>query len=549
MIRELAKSLRKWRGLLVVVLRMKAMAVVALLVVAASAGAQRPLDWGDQQNGTFKNPVLNADYSDPDVIRVGDRYYMVASDFHFLGMQMLESADLLHWRVVSQVFDRFDYPGWDANRHYAGGSWAPALRHHDGRFYVYFCTPDEGLFVATAADAAGPWSPLHCVRQAEKWEDPCPLWDDDGQAYLGRSRHGAGPIIVHRMSADGRQLLDDGVTVYTGPVAEGTKFLKRHGYYYLIIPEGGVGQGWQTVLRSRSVYGPYEKRVVLEQGSTSVNGPHQGALVDVPADSTWWFFHFQETHPRGRVVHLQPARWKDDWPLMGVDIDGNGIGEPVAVWTNPIAQAPQLTEGVPVEGGCSDDFSASRRYWVGQRQRALGLQWQWNHNPVDSAWSLDERRGWLTLHVLPAAGLREARNQLSQKTVGYESQATTRLDCSQLRDGDHAGMLCTGKTLMAVGVCREKGRLHFFVERDGERQLVAPCQRSVVFLRVTIDSAANTHQFAISTDGRHFTPAGQPFPLRMGYWKGSRVGLFAYTTGTAAGGTACFDHFSYTVDR
>ena len=234
---------------------------------------------------------------------------------------------------------------------------------------------------------------------------------------------------------------------------------------------------------------------------------------------------------------------------MGVDIDGNGIGEPVPVWTNPIAQAPQLTEGVPVEGGCSDDFSSSHRYWVGQRQRALGLQWQWNHNPVDSAWSLDERRGWLTLHVLPAAGLREARNQLSQKTVGYESQATTRLDCSQLRDGDHAGMLCTGKTLKAVGVCREKGRLHFFVERDGERQLVAPCQRSVVFLRVTINSAANTHQFAISTDGHHFTPAGQPFALRMGYWKGSRVGLFAYTTGTATGGAACFDYFNYTVDR
>ena len=214
------------------------------------------LDWGDQHNGTYKNPVLNADYSDPDVIRVGDKYYMVASDFHYLGMQVLESSDLVNWQLVSQIYDRFDYPGWDANRHYGGGSWAPAIRHHDGRFYVYFCTPDEGLFMSTAEDAHGPWSPLHCLKEVSKWEDPCPFWDDNGQAYLGRSQHGAGPIIVHKMSADGRQLLDDGVIVYTGPVAEGTKFMKRDGYYYLIIPEGGVGGGWQTVLRSRNIYGP-----------------------------------------------------------------------------------------------------------------------------------------------------------------------------------------------------------------------------------------------------------------------------------------------------
>ena len=315
------------------------------------------LRWGDQGNGTYRNPVLNADFSDPDVIRVGKKYYMVASDFHFIGMQVLESDDMVNWRYVSQIYARFDEPGWDANRHYAGGSWAPAIRYHDGLFYVYFCTPDEGLFMATAKEARGPWSPLHLVKRVEKWEDPCPLWDDDGQAYLGRSQHGAGPIIVHRMSADGRQLLDDGVTVYTGPVAEGTKFLKRNGYYYLVIPEGGVGQGWQTVLRSRSIYGPYERRVVLEQGSTPINGPHQGALVDTaPSDSpeggeqTWWFYHFQDTPVLGRVVHLQPARWQDDWPLIGVDFDGNGIGEPVATYHSPI-----LREAVypPLKGICN----------------------------------------------------------------------------------------------------------------------------------------------------------------------------------------------------
>lgn len=266
------------------------------------------LAWGDQGDGSYVNPVLNADFSDPDVIRVGEKYYMVASDFHFMGMQVLESDDMVNWHYVSQIYRRFDEPGWDENKHYAGGSWAPAIRYHDGLFYVFFCTPEEGLYMSTAKDARGPWAPLHLVRRVEKWEDPCPFWDDDGQAYLGRSRHGAGPIIVHKMSPDGKRLLDEGVTVYTGPVAEGTKFLKRNGWYYLIIPEGGVGQGWQTVLRARSIYGPYERRVVLEQGSTSVNGPHQGALVDTP-EGQWWFYHFRR--------HLSWGVWFTYSPLVG----------------------------------------------------------------------------------------------------------------------------------------------------------------------------------------------------------------------------------------
>ena len=169
--------------------------------------------WGDQGDGTYRNPVLNADFSDPDVIRVGEKYYMVASDFHFLGMQVMESDDMVNWRYISQIYRRFDEPGWDGNNHYAGGSWAPAIRYHNGLYYVYFCTPEEGLFMSTAKDPHGPWAPLHLVKRVPKWEDPCPFWDEDGQAYLGRSKHGAGPIIVHKMSADGKQLLDEGTTV------------------------------------------------------------------------------------------------------------------------------------------------------------------------------------------------------------------------------------------------------------------------------------------------------------------------------------------------
>ena len=474
--------------------------------------------WGDQGDGTYRNPVLNADFSDPDVIRVGAKYYMVASDFHFLGMQVLESDDMVNWRYISQIYRRFDEPGWDENAHYAGGSWAPAIRYHNGLYYVYFCTPDEGLYMTTAKDPHGPWAPLHLVKRVVKWEDPCPFWDEDGQAYLGRSRHGAGPIIVHKMSADGKTLLDEGKTVYEGPIAEGTKFLKRNGWYYLIIPEGGVGTGWQTVLRSRNIYGPYQRKVVLEQGSTKINGPHQGALVDAP-DGSWWFYHFQETPVLGRVVHLQPARWQDDWPLMGVDYDGNGVGEPVSMWKKPIpsTSAPLLQT--------DDDFSG-----------ILGMQWQWNHNPVDSHWSLTDRKGWLTLKAQPADSLKACRNMLTQKVVGWLSESTTLVESS----GDnYAGLFCSGKLFRAVGLCKDG----IYVEAGGQRQMVQKGHFAKVWLRVTNDSQQNRHQFAYSLDGEHFVPAAETFPMRGGYWKGIRTGLFCY----GSNGKAHFDSFQQKV--
>lgn len=493
-----------------------------MIFVGANCSAQTLLDWGDQDNGTYKNPILNADYSDPDVIRVGSKYYMVASDFHFIGMQVLESDDMVNWTIVSQIYNRFDLPGWDSNSHYAGGSWAPSIRWHDGRFWVYFCTPDEGLFMSSATDARGPWEPLHCVKAIAKWEDPCPLFDDDGQAYLGRSRHRAGPIIVHKMSADGKTLLDDGVTVYTGPVAEGTKWLKRNGYYYLIIPEGGVGTGWQTVLRSKNVYGPYEKRVVLEQGSTNINGPHQGALVDTP-DGQWWFYHFQETNPLGRVVHLQPARWVDDWPLMGVDIDGNGIGEPVAVWTKPAVGA----SGKPYLPQTSDSFGGPQ----------LGLQWQWCHNPDNDHWSLSERKGWLTLHAMPSADIKNARNMLTQKVMGYRGEATVLMDCRDLTKDAAAGLLCMGKTYRGIGVCG-KG---IYTECDGERVIVSSEKPGRIYLRITLNALTNQQQFSYSLDGKHYTTAGIPFEMRNGNWKGMRIGLYCY----GEKGIARFRDFSY----
>ena len=489
-----------------------------------------PGKWGDQGNGTYINPILNADYSDPDVIRVRDKYYMIASDFHFLGMQVLESSDMINWKLISQIYHHFDFPGWDNNQQYAGGSWAPSIRYHDNKFWGFFCTPKEGLFMSNAVNPSGPWSPLHLVKKVEKWEDPCPFWDEDGQAYLGRSRHGAGPIIIHKMSADGTRLLDEGMTVYTGPVAEGTKIFKKDGYYYLSIPEGGVGTGWQTILRSKNIYGPYEKKVVLEQGSTTINGPHQGAIVDTP-DDQWAFFHFQHHHALGRVVHLQPMHWENDWPVIGVDFDRNGIGEPVYVCQKPIESktifAPQT----------DDDFSTPN----------LSLQWQFNHNPTDHAWSLSAHPGSLTLKALKSSTFRLARNTLTQKIMGNISEATIAMDFTEIADGQRCGLACMGKINNVLGIKMEKGQKYLYTSNDTTEISTTFPNGNQIYLRVSIDMTNQKFQYFYSTDNIRFIPYGTSFFIPFGFWKGARIALYCYNKEQEAG-TASFQWFKYKHD-
>lgn len=487
--------------------------LVAILGILPVAAQEKPLTWGDQGNGTYINPILNSDYSDPDVIRVGRKYYMVASDFHFLGMQILESDDMINWRILTQVYNRFDFPKWERNERYAGGSWAPAIRYHAGKFWIYFCTPHEGLFMTSATNPAGPWTPLHLVKEVGHWEDPCPFWDDDGQAYIGRSRHGAGPIIIHKMSADGRQLLDDGVTVYTGPVAEGTKIHKRNGYYYLSIPEGGVSRGYQTILRSKNIYGPYEKKVVLEQGATPINGPHQGAMVDTP-EGEWWFYHFQRAGALGRVVHLQPMYWQDNWPVIGVDIDRNGIGEPVYVW-----RMPMKSSGI-CRPQTSDEFEKVE----------LSPQWQWNHNPVDTAWSLTEHKGNLTLHALPSSAFKLARNTLTQKIMGYESEATIAIDVSHLTEGGRSGLCCMGKGNEVLGIVHHSQQNFLYRGNDESDMELQKIKSNKIYLRITFRIPEKVYRFSYSMDNCTFSDAGEPFFIDYANWKGVRFGIYHYNT-------------------
>jgi beta-xylosidase len=278
----------------------------------------------------YRNPILKGDYSDPDVIRVGEDYYMTSSSFtYFPGLPILHSTDLAHWEIINHAAPRLPFDSYDEPRHKCG-LWAPSIRYHGGLYYIYVCTPDEGLLVFRSADPRGTFD-VHHIKDVSGWIDPCPFWDDDGQAYLihafSASRAGIkNRLFVHRMSADGLQILDDGVEVFTGDdvniTTEGPKLYKIEGVYWILCPSGGVPRGWQLALRSASIYGPYEFRRVLSQGDTPVNGPHQGGLVDTPGGA-WWFIHFQDREAYGRVVHLQPVDWRDGFPVMG------GRGAPV----------------------------------------------------------------------------------------------------------------------------------------------------------------------------------------------------------------------------
>lgn len=254
----------------------------------------------DKGNGTYQNPVLNADYSDPDAIRVGDDFYMIASSFADIpGLPVLHSKDLVNWSIIGHALTKLLPADVFAVPQHGNGVWAPALRYHNGKFYIYYPDPDFGIYLIKAKNAAGPWSEPLLVEAGKGLIDPCPFWDDNGSAYLvhgwAGSRAGIKSILtLKKMNPEGTRVLDAGVIVYDGheldPTIEGPKMYKRNQYYYIFAPAGGVSTGWQLALRSKNIYGPYERKVVMDQGKSTVNGPHQGAWVNT-ASGEDWFLH------------------------------------------------------------------------------------------------------------------------------------------------------------------------------------------------------------------------------------------------------------------
>lgn len=522
----------------------------------------------DLGNGNYRNPILYADYSDPDAIRVGDDYFMVASSFcNAPGLPLLHSRDLVNWKVVNYVIDEIPEERYRVPVH-GCGVWAPSIRYHEGTYFVCFPMPDEGIYMSTATDPFGKWSKPVNIRPGAGWIDPCPFWDGDGKAYLvagvAKSRIGYKSVLhMVEMRPDGMGLLGEEVKIFDGNendqvTIEGPKMYKRNGWYYVFAPAGGVKTGWQTVLRSKNVFGPYEYKVVMRQGDSPVNGPHQGAWVDT-ATGEDWFLHFQDVYAAGRITHLQPMSWQDDWPIIGLAKEGNDYGEPVMEYRKP--DVGKGTDRI-CEPETSDDFTGSE----------LGLQWQWNANP---------KKEW---YVLTGSGMKlnavnketvygDMPNLLLQKWPAPEFCCVTKMDLSGLTDGEEAGVVSMGMEY-ALLTFRKKGEqlLPVFVtgeqiygkilpDRTEEKECGLPPlpvgQAKEIYVRYTVKRTGTqdlndrekgfplelvTMEYAAG-DGS-YQKAGEAEAV-PGRWVGVKNGVFCASTEKGSAGYALINSVKY----
>ncbi|MEE2568935.1 family 43 glycosylhydrolase [Pseudarthrobacter sp. J64] len=479
----------------------------------------------------YANPILNADWPDPDAVQVRGVYYLIASSFNRVpGLPVLKSRNLVDWEHAGHALLQLPPTSHYSLVRHGGGVWAPALRYHDGRFWIFYPDPDHGIFVLTAEQAEGPWSAPHLLYAGRGLIDPCPLWDDDGEAYLvhgwAKSRIGVkNRLTVHRMSPDASRLLDHGTHVINGDelpgysTLEGPKFYKRDGWYWIFAPAGGVATGWQSVFRSRSPFGPYEERRVLVQGDTDVNGPHQGAWVTTPQGEDW-FLHFQDRGPYGRVVHLQPMGWDEDgWPWMGERNHDGGPGTPVI--THPYPAGTVADQAAPP---ASDDFMTPR----------LGPQWHWQANPLDG-WAHQCGGGHLVLK--PKANdpinLRELPNVLGQILPGTPSTFTTTLELQDVPVGTRAGVVVLGLEYAWLGIIRTADGYVLGdgtggdgpQERQHGRQRQLPGSR--IELQIRTDGTPRSTFAWRSGPGEPWEVQGWNFEVVKGQWIGAELGIFA----------------------
>nr|WP_243348132.1 glycoside hydrolase 43 family protein [Parabacteroides sp. FAFU027] len=486
----------------------------------------------DQANGTYKNPIINADYSDPDVCRVGDDYYMTASSFGCApAIPILHSKDLVNWKLVNYAMKRVVPDEVFSKPMHGKGVWAPCISYHKGEFYIYWGDPDYGIYMIKTKDPFGEWSEPVLVMAGKGLIDSSPLWDDDGRVYLvhgwAASRAGLNSILtVNELSADGSKVIGETALVYDGlpqgnSTTEGPKFYKRNGFYYIMAPAGGVEQGWQIVMRSKNVYGPYECRTVMAQGKTNINGPHQGGWVETQTGESW-FINFQDKAAYGRVIHLQPMKWIKDWPVIGDDKDCDGCGEPVLTW-----KKPNVGKSWPIETPAeSDEFNTEK----------LGLQWQWHANPKQST-GMPSRNGYYRLYAeyTPEDYINfwQVPNLLLQKTPADEFTATVKVDFYSQTQGEKTGLIVMGWNYSHLSlVKKEKGyaieqAVCIDAEKGNPEKIITSKGISVskVYLRVQVKSGAMC-SFFYSIDGKTFIPVCEPFKARQGKWIGAKVGMY-----------------------
>ncbi|MBQ4462227.1 MAG: glycoside hydrolase 43 family protein [Bacteroidaceae bacterium] len=543
------------------------LAAMCVLSMQAQTNYKSKVWVSDQGDGTYKNPVLYADYSDPDVIRVGEDYYMTSSSFNCIpGLQILHSKDMVNWEFAGAAVPNALYPYDDEKPEHGNRVWAPSIRHHDGFFYIFWGDPDQGAFMTKAKDVKGPWSEPVIVKAGKGIIDTTPLWDEDGKVYMvhayAGSRAGLKSVLaICELNSDATKAIGPSRIIFDGHIdqvtCEGPKIHKRNGYYYIFHPAGGVPTGWQTVQRSKNIYGPYETRIVMKQGKSPINGPHQGAWVDTPTGEDW-FFHFTDVGAYGRLLCLEPMKWVNDWPVIGMAKNGAEWGEPVTQYKKPnVGKTYPIC--TPVE---SDEFDGM----------VLGPQWQWQANYNEKWAYFAGDKGFVRLYSHPVSSdyksLWDVPNLLLQKTPAPNFSATTKITFSPIEKykGEKTGLVVMGLDYAALTVENTESGLKLSqVEckkadkgNTEKENASVSLKKNIFYLRADISTDGSKiskseggHdlvvkcQFYYSTDNKKFEKLGNEFQVKEGKWIGAKVGVFCTRPNikTNDGGWADVDWF------
>ena len=487
----------------------------------------------------YQNPVLQFDFSDPDVIRVGSDFYMVASSFNYVpGVPVLHSKNLVEWRIINYVLPRIPFEGYDKVLH-GNGAWAPSIRYHNGKFYCLIPFPDEGIYVSETEDIYGEWSPIRPLVEGKGLEDPCPIWAN-GRCYVvfafAKSRAGFNSQLAVFEANEELTAASSKYTViydghYENPKIEGPKFYRRGKYFYVLAPAGGVKTGWQVALRSTNIYGPYGSRIILMQGDTDINGPHQGALIDLDdSGEKWAFMHFQDMGAYGRVVHLQPAIWRDDWVLCGSVPDELLSGYPVAEGDYPV----DIVTDYGIDP--SDEFEGE----------TLSPIWQTPANPV-KGWYEFKRGLKLACTYYGVNALSDLPQMFLQKVPHLNFSVKTKCKLNLVNDGDEVGFTVFGKEYAYVCVVRQDGQNYLEIRKGS----IGGTEDETLCRSQPYDENYVTFQMSAKYEERNkltykFTFGKVAFTHKFyaesGVWTGAKIGIYARAN-TQSKGSGTFKFF------
>ncbi|WP_207632754.1 glycoside hydrolase family 43 protein [Foetidibacter luteolus] len=491
--------------------------------------------WGDQGDGTYVNPVLPADYSDLDVIRVGNDYYAISSTMQFSpGMVVLHSVDLVNWEIKSHVVSDLTKISpelnWDKMNRYGKGIWAGSLRYYKNKFWVYFGTPDEGFFMSSATNPAGPWEPLHQVWGVAGWDDCSSFLDDDGQLYFIATNFALDTVTnkqynIHlfKMTPDGKNLvMETDRIIYQSKGSEANKLYKINGFYYHYFSQvNTLGERYIMMGRSKNIYGPYEYKQLNKVDQLKDREPNQGGLVK--AQNNRWYFltHHGSGDWEGRPASLLPVTWINNWPIIG-KVGKDTIGEMVWAANKPINTKRKLS----IE--TNDEFNTAK----------LNVQWEWNYQPRADKWSLTERKGHLRLYAFKPLDdgnkvpqILRAGNTITQRSMRTRlSIVTVKMDVDSMANGQCAGLTHFSTACYStLGVKQQNGKKYLVYDNNGKDTVITAIIRKSIWLQSTWN-VNGINRYSYSFDGKTFITLNMPSQLKWGSYRGDRIGIYNYNT-------------------